>query len=93
MFSKQLLAIAVLASLVPPAFAQPADVAPSAGFYGGVALRDEGREADGVNLGHLASTWGRFASPVSDDTARRALGMFEARFQEELAKNPPANKI
>jgi hypothetical protein len=41
----------------------------------------------------------RFAGDVCgmsfelDDTARRALGVFEARFQEELARNPPANKI
>lgn len=85
MFSKQLLAIAVLASLAAPAFAQSADVAPSAGFYGGVALRDEGREADGVNLGHLASTWGRFASPVSDDTARRALVFGGYRWANDVA--------
>jgi opacity protein-like surface antigen len=89
MLSKQLLAISVLAvaTASPVAFAQaqPAGSADHAGFYGGVSLRDEGRESAGVNLGHLASTWGRFASPVSDDAARRALVFGGYRFANDVA--------
>src|SRR5689334_19044987 len=89
MLSKPLLAAAVLALLgvAPGAFAQSlaADASAPSGFYGGVALRDEGHEAAGVNLGHLASTWGRFASPVSDDTARRALVFGGYRWANDVA--------
>ena len=89
MFSKQLLAVAVcaLATVSSSVLAQVHSAEPAAqpGFYGGVALRDEGREAAGVNLGHLASTWGRFASPVSDDAARRALVFGGYRWANDVA--------
>ncbi|HEX6138414.1 MAG TPA: outer membrane beta-barrel protein [Casimicrobiaceae bacterium] len=64
---------------------RPAQAPGQAGFYGGVALRDAGTDAAGVNLGHLASAWGRFASPVSDDTARRALVFGGYRWANDLA--------
>ena len=89
MLSKQILAALAIAGL---AFAQTAfgDVSPPAGaanggFYGGVSLRDAGTESDGLDLGHVASTWGRFASPVADDTARRALVFGGYRFANDLA--------
>jgi opacity protein-like surface antigen len=89
MLSKQILALAVcaLATASPGAVAQasPAEPAAQPGFYGGVALREEGRDAAGVNLGHLASTWGRFASPVGDDAARRALVFGGYRWANDLA--------
>ena len=55
------------------------------GFYGGVSLRHAGTEADGLDLGHVASTWGRFASPVTDDNARRALVFGGYRFANDVA--------
>ncbi|MGE5168987.1 MAG: outer membrane beta-barrel protein [Rudaea sp.] len=66
---------------------RPAPAAAHAtGFYGGVALRNDGTETSGINLKHLASTWGRFASPlVSDDGARRALVFGGYRFANDLA--------
>ena len=56
-----------------------------AGFYGGVALRNSGVEAAGIDLGRLSSPWGRFASPVSDDTANRALVFGGYRWANDVA--------
>jgi opacity protein-like surface antigen len=65
--------------------AAPADTA--GGFYGGVALRNAGVDEAGIRLGHLASasTWGRFASPVSDDVANRALVFGGYRWANDVA--------
>ena len=49
--------------------AQPA----AGGFYGGVSLRQAGAEGNGVSVGGVSSTWGRFADPVGDDTGNRSL--------------------
>ena len=89
MLSKQILAVAfcAVATVSSGALAQVRPVEPAAqpGFYGGVALRDEGRDASGINLCHIASTWGRFASPVSDDAARRALVFGGYRWANDVA--------
>jgi len=83
---KQILAAFALGGL----FAAPlvfADEQPAkAGFYGGVALRDAGAEAAGVNFGQLASTWGRYASPVTDDAnSQRSLVFGGYRWANDLA--------
>jgi opacity protein-like surface antigen len=83
---KQILAAFALGGL----FAAPlvfADEPPAkAGFYGGVALRDAGAEAAGVNFGQLASTWGRYASPVTDDAnSQRSLVFGGYRWANDLA--------
>ena len=82
------LLVAALAVGTPLAAAQdlPAQAAPSAGgFYGGVALRDAGVESAGLNLGHLETPWGRFSSPVADDSARRALMFGGYRWANDIA--------
>jgi len=86
MMKKQILAAFALGGL----FAAPlvfADEQPAkAGFYGGVALRDAGAEAAGVNFGQLASTWGRYASPVTDDAnSQRSLVFGGYRWANDLA--------
>lgn len=86
MMKKQLLAAIALGAL----FAAPlvfADEQPAkAGFYGGVALRDAGAEAAGVNFGQLASTWGRYVSPVTDDAnSQRSLVFGGYRWANDLA--------
>jgi hypothetical protein len=86
MLKKQTLAVFALGALLaaPLVFAdeQPAQ----AGFYGGVALRDAGAEAAGVNFGQLASTWGRYVSPVADDAnAQRTLVFGGYRWTNDLA--------
>ena len=63
--------------------AEPASA--SAGFYGGVALRNAGVDAAGISLGHLATTWGRYASPVSDDASNRALVFGGYRWTNDVA--------
>ena len=65
--------------------ATPARAAGNDGFYGGVSLRNTGAEAGGVDLGHVASTWGHFTSPVADDSARRALVFGGYRFGNDVA--------
>lgn len=88
MLEKQALAVLILVGLASaPALGQerPMQAAASSGFYGGVALRNAGTEAAGIDLGHLASTWGRFASPVSDDSGRRALIFGGYRWVNDLA--------
>jgi hypothetical protein len=89
MLPKQLLAVLSFAGLVfaPAIFADTGAASGSRndGFYGGVSLRNAGAEADGIDLGHVASTWGRFASPVSDDNGRRALVFGGYRFANDVA--------
>jgi opacity protein-like surface antigen len=75
---RPILAVFAFAAVTAGATAHAQDVAGQAnlgGFYGGVALRNAGVDEAGINLGHLrsAAPWGRYASPVSDDTANRAL--------------------
>ncbi len=90
MLKKQILALAFVALVVAaqPASAQTPSSAPAqvTGFYGGVALRDGGVDAAGVSFGHLASTWGRYTPPVTDETAmRRSLFFGGYRFANDLA--------
>jgi opacity protein-like surface antigen len=89
MISKQALVAFALCAVAaaPVAFADApaASAETSGGFYGGVSLRHAGSEADGLDLGHVASTWGRFASPVADDSARRALVFGGYRFANDVA--------
>src|SRR5690242_20913680 len=89
MLSKQILVALTVGAVAfaPIAFAD-APAAPgerNAGFYGGVSLRHAGAESDGLDLGHVASTWGRFASPVTDDSARRSLVFGGYRFANDVA--------
>lgn len=89
MIIKPILAVVALAALAagPVAHAQDRAADVTGGFYGGVALRNAGVDEAGIRLGHLASasTWGRFASPVSDDTANRALVFGGYRFANDVA--------
>lgn len=90
MIRKSALVVAALAAfaVAPPGVAQERAAQPVAapgGFYGGVALRNAGMDAAGIDLGRLASTWGRYASPVSDDTASRALVVGGYRWANDVA--------
>src|SRR3954447_4374817 len=88
MIGKRVLTLAALSALVaaPTAFGQERPASSEAGgFYGGVALRTAGIDRSGVDLGRLASAWGRFASPISDDTASRALVFGGYRWANDLA--------
>jgi opacity protein-like surface antigen len=94
MYKKQVVvAIAVLlgAGLSSPVFAEdvaqplaPASLA-SNGFYGGIALRQNGTDAAGVNMGHLTSVWGKFAPVATDENASRTLFFGGYRLRNDLA--------
>jgi len=84
--NKQLLAAFALAGLVGAPLAFADDSPTPAGFYGGVALRDAGAEAAGVTFGQLASTWGRYVSPIAEDVnAQRALLFGGYRWGNDVA--------
>ena len=88
MNARPILVVAALAALgaAAPGRAQDRAAAPDGGgFYGGVALRSAGMDEGGVNFGRLASAWGRFASPVSDDTTNRTLLYGGYRFANDVA--------
>jgi opacity protein-like surface antigen len=94
MYTKQSLAVvcALLgAGLYTPAHAdEPAQpLAPATlsatGFYGGIALRQNGTDAAGVNLGHLTSAWGKFAPATLEDHASRTLFFGGYRWRNDLA--------
>ena len=90
MIRRTALVAAAVAAFVasPPGLAQEGAArqsAQAAGFYGGVALRNAGVDAAGIDLGRLSSTWGRFAAPISDDTASRALVFGGYRWANDVA--------
>ena len=65
--------------------AQDKGLATASGFYGGVSLRDHATESAGVTLGPASSVWTRFAAPVADDAASRALVFGGYRFRNDIA--------
>ncbi len=78
-------AIAAVSALV---FAMPALAAEGAqsGFYGGIALRDNGATGRGLTFGQLdAVEWGRFTAPLADDAASRKLMFGGYRWQNDVA--------
>jgi hypothetical protein len=86
MMKKQLLAVLALGGVFAAPLVFADDQPAKAGFYGGVALRDAGAEGAGVNFGQLASTWGRYASPVTDDAnSQRSLVFGGYRWASDLA--------
>jgi hypothetical protein len=63
----------------------PATAADTAGFYGGISLRDSGREGEGLSTGHLSSVWTRFALPVTEDSGTRTLAYGGYRWANDIA--------
>ncbi len=86
MIRRSALTLAALAAFTaaPMVFAQEQPAA-TGGFYGGVAIRDAGVDTSGVDLRQQRSVWGRFASPVSDDNARRSLVFGGYRWANDVA--------
>lgn len=89
MLKKQTLAwsIALLLAAAPTAHAQSAgDPDPErTGFYGGVSLRADRADQQGVSFGHLTSVWNRFALPVTEDGGTRSLAYGGYRWANDLA--------
>jgi opacity protein-like surface antigen len=84
-------AIALGAGMIASAAAQESAQAATtrggsdAGFYGGIALRQNAQDTSGVNLGQLNSAWTKFVAPLADETGSRALFFGGYRWQNDLA--------
>ncbi|HSS71004.1 MAG TPA: outer membrane beta-barrel protein [Casimicrobiaceae bacterium] len=66
------------------------------GFYGGVAMRENGSEANGLTLsnvpvGNVPLAWNRFSAPVADDTSQRSLLFGGYRWRNDLAVEAAVN--
>jgi opacity protein-like surface antigen len=66
------------------------------GFYGGVAMRENGAEANGLTLGNvpLANVplaWNRFSAPIADDTSQRSLLFGGYRWRNDVAFEAAVN--
>jgi hypothetical protein len=92
MFKKQHLisALWLSAPLFLPAGAaagaeSPSTAADPSGFYGGISLRDSGRDADGLSFGHLSSVWSRFTLPTMEDKGARTLAYGGYRWANDLS--------
>jgi hypothetical protein len=80
------ISISLLVMVAVGANAQPVAAPPSpAGFYGGVLLRNATVEGPGLAFGPTVSAWTRYAPPVVDDTANRALLFGGYRFGNNVA--------
>jgi opacity protein-like surface antigen len=55
------------------------------GFYGGLALREDGADATGLKLGGLPFAWNRFTSPVAEDATHRALFFGGYRWRSDVS--------
>lgn len=60
-------------------------VAPDAGFYGGVSLRDRATDGPGITFGPATPIWNRYAMPTADDASARALVFGGYRWRNDLA--------
>jgi hypothetical protein len=67
---KQVLLMVLLGAL---AIAGTGSAFAQEGFYGGVAVRDDGADAMGLAVGKLPFAWNRFTIPESEDATQRAL--------------------
>jgi opacity protein-like surface antigen len=66
--------------------AESPEVAPAAGFYGGVSMRDHGTDGVGLQSGAAAASTGtRFAAPTPDDSATRARVFGGYRWRNDVA--------
>lgn len=88
-FNKQKVIAAIgciVAGLETPAWgAEANDVAPAAGFYGGIARRDHGIDGMGLQPAGAPSAWARFTAPTADDASARALVFGGYRWGNDVA--------
>jgi opacity protein-like surface antigen len=61
------------------------------GFYGGVSMRENGAEANGLMLGDVPLAWNRFADPMSDDSSQRSLLFGGYRWRNDVAFEAAVN--
>ena len=61
------------------------------GFYGGVAMRENGAESAGLVLGNEPLAWSRFSAPTADDTSQRSLLFGGYRWRNDVAVEAAVN--
>src|SRR6266571_3912507 len=81
---RQALMAALAAVIAVPVFAQT-------GFYGGVSLRDNGREAVGLALSAMPLAWNRFSVPGADESAQHALVFGGYRWRNDVSIEAAVN--
>jgi opacity protein-like surface antigen len=85
----QALAISICALLalgaMAPAHGQAGAQREGAGFYGGIAAREASGQSNGVQIGRLDSAWGKFTSPLADESTPRALLFGGYRWTNDVA--------
>jgi opacity protein-like surface antigen len=55
------------------------------GFYGGLALREDGADATGLKATALPFAWNRFTAPVAEDLTQRALFFGGYRWRSDIS--------
>lgn len=55
------------------------------GFYGGLALREDGADATGLKASGLPFAWNRFTSPAAEDSTQRALFFGGYRWRSDVS--------
>lgn len=68
-----------------PAYAQ------NGGFYGGVSMRDGPTAVSGLVVGDVPLAWGRFATPVTDDSNQRSLVFGGYRWSNDVSLEAAVN--
>lgn len=63
------------------------------GFYGGVSMRENGTEANGLSLGSVPLAWNRFAAPIADDASQRSLLFGGYRWRNDIAVEAAVNTV
>ena len=64
---------------------------PASGFYGGVALREQGIERPGMSLGIPANALSRFSISAIDDSASRAMLYGGYKWANDIAVEASVN--
>jgi len=61
------------------------------GFYGGLALREDGADANGLKVSTLPFAWNRFTSPLAEDSTQRALVFGGYRWRSDVSVEAALN--
>ena len=86
--NKQILSAISLAAL---AWSANAATVSQDGFYGGLALREGGADANGLKVGPLPFAWNRFTSPLAEDSTQRALLFGGYRWRSDVSVEAALN--
>ena len=91
MAAQRLVTLSSILLAVALAPAQAAERSGAAGFYGGVALRDQGAQASGISLGIPANALSRFTLSTLDDSLLRTSLYGGYRWTNDVAVEASVN--